>query len=166
MNIKHPGQQLIFYFDMFIEISGASRCHSFFFLGLDPHTKNIRNAHRLRCSNKVARKCLARRHSRNSCHMFVFIVVCACSRHALYFIFFGFRIHTASTRRVPGLTIRNCARIYNNLVQMGAKVSAIGVRAKKIFEPLYLVSGLGTFGLCINCPYAPTTPTVHSPIIS
>jgi len=24
----------------------------------------------------------ARRHSRNSCHMFVYIVVCACSRHA------------------------------------------------------------------------------------
>jgi len=27
----------------------------------------------------------ARRHSRNSCHMFVYIVVCACSQHALDF---------------------------------------------------------------------------------
>jgi len=34
-------------------------------------------------SNKEAWKRLARRHSRNSCHMFVCIVVCACSRHAL-----------------------------------------------------------------------------------
>jgi len=37
------------------------------------------------CSKKVAQKCLVRRHSRNSCHMFVCIVVCACSRHALDF---------------------------------------------------------------------------------
>jgi len=35
------------------------------------------------CSNKEARKHLARRHSRNICLMFVCIVVCACSRHAL-----------------------------------------------------------------------------------
>jgi len=43
------------------------------------------------CSNKVAQKRLAQRHSRNSCHMFVCIVVCACSRHALNFkiLFFG-----------------------------------------------------------------------------
>jgi len=37
------------------------------------------------CSNKAARKRLARRHSRNSCHMFVCIVVCACSRYTLDF---------------------------------------------------------------------------------
>jgi len=48
--------------------------------------------------------------------------------------------------RVPGLHIRNCADIYNNLVQMGAKVSAINVTAKELFERLHLVSGLGTFG--------------------
>ena len=58
------------------------------------------------CSTRVARKRPARRHSRNSCHVFVCIVVCACSRHALdfkrlfltsfvsrkgFFFFFGFR---------------------------------------------------------------------------
>jgi len=32
-----------------------------------------------------AQKRLAQRHSRNSCHMFICIVVCACSRHALDF---------------------------------------------------------------------------------
>jgi len=37
------------------------------------------------CSNKAARKRLAQRHLRKSCHMFVSIVVCACSRHALDF---------------------------------------------------------------------------------
>jgi len=46
------------------------------------------------CSNKEARKHLARRHSRNSCHVFVCIVLCACSRHPLdfemlFFIPFG-----------------------------------------------------------------------------
>ena len=43
------------------------------------------------CSNRVARKRPARRHSRNSCQLFVCIVVCACSRHALGFkrLFFG-----------------------------------------------------------------------------
>ena len=50
---------------------------------LNPHSWRI--AHRWRCSNKVARTRLARRHSRNSCHIFVCIVVCACSRHALDF---------------------------------------------------------------------------------
>ena len=37
------------------------------------------------CINREARKRLARRHSCNSCHMFVCIVICACSRHALDF---------------------------------------------------------------------------------
>jgi len=37
------------------------------------------------CGNKEARKRLAQRHSRNSCHMFVSIVVCVCSQHALDF---------------------------------------------------------------------------------
>ena len=35
------------------------------------------------CSNREAQKRPARRYSRNSCHMFVFIVVCACSRECL-----------------------------------------------------------------------------------
>ena len=34
---------------------------------------------------------LARRHPRNSFHMFVYIVVCACSRHALDFKILFFR---------------------------------------------------------------------------
>ena len=42
------------------------------------------------CSNKVARKHLARRHSRNSCHMFVCMVVSACSRHALDWLMIAF----------------------------------------------------------------------------
>jgi len=39
------------------------------------------------CSNRQARKRLAQRHSgsRNSCHIFVCMVVCACSRHAVDF---------------------------------------------------------------------------------
>jgi len=48
--------------------------------------------------------------------------------------------------RVPGLPIRNCADISNNLMQRGAQVSAIDVTGNTIFERLYLVSGLGTFG--------------------
>ena len=30
--------------------------------------------------------------------------------------------------------------------------------AKAIFERLYLIPGLGPFGLRVNCPYAPTPP--------
>jgi len=60
----------------------------FFFLVLNPHSsraKYSRNDHSWRCSNKEARKRLARRHSRNSCHVCISIVVCACRRHALDF---------------------------------------------------------------------------------
>jgi len=60
---------------------------------------------------------------------------------------------------------RNCADIANNLVQRGAQVSAIDVTGNIIFERLYLVSGLGTFGPWVNCPYAPTTLTLHTPTI-
>ena len=48
--------------------------------------------------------------------------------------------------RVPGLPIRNCAGISNNLVPRGTEVSTVDVTAKTIFERLYLVPGLGTFG--------------------
>ena len=49
-------------------------------------------------------------------------------------------------KRVPGLPIRNCADISNNLVQRCAQLSAVDVRENMIFERLYLISGLGTFG--------------------
>jgi len=45
-------------------------------------------------------------------------------------------------------------------------MSAIDVTAKTLFERLYLVLGMGTFGPWVNCPYAPTTLTVHSTTIS
>ena len=38
--------------------------------------------------------------------------------------------------------------------------------AKALFERLYLVLGLGKFWPWFNCPYEPTTPTVHSQTIS
>jgi len=41
-------------------------------------------------------------------------------------------------------------------------MSAIDVTKKILFERLYLVPGMGTFGPWVNCPYAPTTPTVHA----
>ena len=53
-------------------------------------TNYIRNAQGV-CSNREARKRPAWRHFRNSCHMFVCIVVCACSRHALDFKMLFFR---------------------------------------------------------------------------
>jgi len=45
-------------------------------------------------------------------------------------------------------------------------MSAIDVTKKILFERLYLVPGMGAFGPWVNCPYAPTTPTVHSTTIS
>jgi len=58
--------------------------------------------------------------------------------------------------RVPGLPIRNCADISNNLVQRGAEVSAIDVTENIIFERLYLVPGLRNIALFITMPSAPT----------
>jgi len=49
---------------------------------------------------------------------------------------------------------------------MCPKPRAIDVTAKAIFERLYLVPGLGPFGLRVNCPYASTLPTVHSKTVS
>jgi len=68
--------------------------------------------------------------------------------------------------RVPGLPIRDCARNNNNRAQMCPKLSATDVTEKTFFERLYLFSKIGTFGSRVNCPYAPTTPTVHSTTIS
>ena len=45
-------------------------------------------------------------------------------------------------------------------------MSAINVTAKTFFERLCLVLGLGTFGPWVNCPCAPTNPTVHITTIS
>jgi len=45
------------------------------------------------------------------------------------------------------MSVRNCAGISNNSVPRGAKVSVIDVTGKTIIERLYLVPGLGTFGL-------------------
>jgi len=48
--------------------------------------------------------------------------------------------------RVPGLPIRDCARGCNNCVHMRAQMSATDVTKKILFERLYLVSEMGTFG--------------------
>ena len=61
-------------------------------------------------------------------------------------------------RRVPGLPIKNCADISNNLVQKGAQVSTIDVTGNIIFERLYFVSGLRNIALFVTMPSAPTSP--------
>jgi len=68
--------------------------------------------------------------------------------------------------RVPGLPIRDCAESCDSSVQMCTTVNAIDVTENVFLERLYLVSGLGTFGPWVSCPYAPTTPTVYTPTIS
>jgi len=45
-------------------------------------------------------------------------------------------------------------------------MNAIYVTKKIIFKRLYLVPGMGTFGVWVNCPYAPTTPTVYNTTMS
>jgi len=44
--------------------------------------------------------------------------------------------------RVPGLTIRDCAKVYNNRGQSRPMMSTIDVTLKTFFERLYLVLGL------------------------
>jgi len=41
---------------------------------------------------------------------------------------------------------------------MCPNLSAIDMTAKTFFERFYLVPGLGTFGLGVNCPCDPTPP--------
>ena len=69
------------------------------FFGCFADTQLARQLHQKRtkvvCSRNfffflVAWKGLAQRHFRNSCHMFVCIMVCACSQHALYFKMLSF----------------------------------------------------------------------------
>jgi hypothetical protein len=71
-----------------------------------------------------------------------------------------------NAKRVPGLPIRDCTRIYYNHAQMCPQLSAIDVTEKTFFERLYLVLGLGTFGFWVNCLYASTTLSIHCTTIS
>jgi len=57
--------------------------------------------------------------------------------------------------RVPGLPIRNCADISNNLVPRGTKVNTVDVKAKAFFERLYLVPGLRKNESFVTSPSAP-----------
>jgi len=69
-------------------------------------------------------------------------------------------------RRVPGLPIRDCARSCNNRGHTHPQLSATVVTEKTFFERLYLVVGLRKIAPWVNCPYAPTTPTIHCTTIS
>jgi len=64
----------------------------------------------------------------------------------------------AAATRVPGLPIRNCADISNNLVPRGTKMSAIDVEANAFFERLYLVPGQRKNAPFVTMPSAPTSP--------
>ena len=68
--------------------------------------------------------------------------------------------------RVLWLTVRDCAGGFNNCDHTRPQISAIDVTEKISFERLYLIPGIGTFGRWVNCPYTPTTPTVHTTTIS
>jgi len=83
-----------------------------------------------------------------------------------YLIQLGFLFQREHAERVLELPIRDCARGCNNCVHTRAQMSAIDVTENILFERLYLVSGMGTFGPRVNCPYAPTTLTIHSTTIS
>jgi len=54
----------------------------------------------------------------------------------------------------------DCARSYNSFIHKRTTVDAIRVTENVLFERFYLVLGLGTFGLWVKCPHAPTTPIV------
>jgi len=68
--------------------------------------------------------------------------------------------------RVQGLPIKDCARGCINRGYMWLQLSAIDMTEKTFFERMYLVLGLRKIALCVSCPCAPTTPTVHSTTIS
>ena len=68
--------------------------------------------------------------------------------------------------RVPGLPIWDCKRGCNNRAQMCAQLSATNMIGKTSVERLYLVLGLPKNTLCVSCPCAPTTPTIHCATIS
>jgi len=54
---------------------------------------------------------------------------------------YGDRLDNQVRGRVPGLSIRDCARSPNNLVRWCPKLSATDLTARAIFERLYLVPG-------------------------
>jgi len=63
--------------------------------------------------------------------------------------------------RVPGLPVRDCTGSCSSCAQMCTNLKTMDVIEMTFFERLYLVPGVGTFVLCVNCPYASTTPTHH-----
>ena len=65
-----------------------------------------------------------------------------------------------------GLPFKDCARGCNICVHTRSQMSAKNLTKKILFERLYLVLGMGTFGPWVNCPYAPTIPTVRVATIS
>ena len=76
------------------------------------------------------------------------------------------RVDESVAPRVQGLPIRVCARGCINRGYIWLQLCAIDVTEKTFFERLYLVLGLRKIALCVNCPYAPTTPTIHCTTIS
>jgi len=73
---------------------------------------------------------------------------------------------SAPTPRVPALPISDCARGCSNRAQVCPQLSATDVKAKTFFERLCLVLGLHKIAPWVNCPYAPTIPTIKSTTIS
>ena len=68
--------------------------------------------------------------------------------------------------RVPGLPVKNCARVSNNLVPRGTKVNAIDVTTKTFFERLYSGPGLTPIYALCNHALGAHTPTSHYTTIS
>jgi len=83
-----------------------------------------------------------------------------------YTLYLEMYIYGVAATRVPGLSIRDCARGCNNRAQMCPQLSAIDVTAKTFFERLCLVLGLRKIAPWVNCLYAPTTSTIHFTTIS
>jgi len=72
----------------------------------------------------------------------------------------------SASKMVPGLLYWDCAGSINSWVPKHSKVSDINETAMKILLRLYLTPALSPFEPRVNCPYAPTTPTVHVTTIS
>jgi len=66
-----------------------------------------------------------------------------------------------TTQSVQGPPIRDCARGCNIREHTRTQLSAIDVTKKTSFERLHLVLGLRKIAPWVNCPYAPTTLTIH-----
>jgi len=83
-------------------------------------------------------------------------------------VYMNIKVRTVSwvLWRVPGLPIGDCWTGYNNWGHTRPQMSATNMTGKTFFERLYLVQGLGVFGPWVDCPCAPTTPTIHCTTIS